>query len=153
MLHKLRRRTDSRLIKPKGLSFEDIPTRKLLSRIFLSFYVVVNALKLYPWYFYLVGIGVVQKRFFVGGSLGCLMLMEGTRMVMIGVIGVRWAGDIERMTIRRMLMLLLFYFSGVGSEVLMHERVVVEPVSHVALKLLSLEVYGRNDFLAELSRL
>lgn len=76
------------------------------------------------------------------------MLMEGTRMVMIGVIGVRWAGDIERMTIRRMLMLLFFYFSGVSSEVLMHERVVVEPVSHVALKLLSLEVYGRNDFLA-----
>ena len=50
-------------------------------------------------------------------------------------------------------MFFFLYFSGVSSEVLMHDGVVVEPISHVALKLFSLEVYGRNDFLAELSRL
>lgn len=50
-------------------------------------------------------------------------------------------------------MLFFLYFCRVSSEVLMHDRVVVEPISHVALKLLSFEVYGWNDLLTELSRL
>lgn len=62
MLQKLRRRTKSRLIYLKLLSFEDISTRKLLSHVFLPFYVIVNALKLYFWdlNFIIIGIGVVQ---------------------------------------------------------------------------------------------
>ena len=81
------------------------------------------------------------------------MLVERTWVMMIGVIGVGWTGDIERMAVRRMFVLFFLNFSGVRPEVFMHDGVVIEPISHVTLKLFSFEVDGRNDLLAELSRL
>lgn len=53
------------------------------------------------------------------------------------------------MTIRLMLVLLLFNFSRIRSEILIHEWVVIEAIGHVALKLLSFKVDRRNDLLAE----
>ena len=89
----------------------------------------------------------------MSSHLGSLMLVEGTWVMMIGVIGVGWTGDIERMAVRRMFVLFFLNFSGVRPEVLMHDGVVVEPIGHVALKLFSFEIDGRNDLLAELGRL
>jgi hypothetical protein len=50
-----------------------------------------------------------------------------------------------------MLILLLFYFGGIGPKVLVDDVIVVHPISHVALELLALEVDGRNHLLDMLS--